>query len=492
MPAERSQPNGSQSTPALTNAPADSRDLALQNSAANRPSQDIHRAIPSSPDAEKGVLSCMLQAPNECVGDAMIRIGRDQFYNRGRQILFDTILELYDQGKPVEVISITETLQSRNQLDFVGGASELVEIFSFVPSPAHFQYYAEVLKNKFVLRRIIESGSTNIEKAFHDVPDVASLLDGFERDVFAIRESLEHKDDIKPMREHLMDAIHEIEELFRNKGSTQGIPTGYGDLDKMTNGLHAGDIFIIAARPSMGKTSFAMNIVENVALQSKAAVAVFSLEMGADQLTQRLLCAQAKISMEKVRSGLLSEKRDFPRIQHAAARLAECKIYIDDTPSLSIMALRAKARRMKKQFGIDLIAIDYLQLMRSESKRAQENRQQEVAEISAGLKALAKELRIPIIVLAQLNRSPETRTGSNRPRLSDLRESGSIEQDADVVGLLMRDEYYAESDEEREETAGRSTLIIGKNRNGATGDVPLTFRKELMRFESRARDDDDE
>jgi replicative DNA helicase len=236
-----------------------------------------------------------------------------------------------------------------------------------------------------------------------------------------------------------------------------------------------------------------MNIVENVAIGSKVAVGVFSLEMGADQLTQRLLCSQAGISMTKVMSGMLSENRDFPRIQHAAAKLSECKIYIDDTPSLSIMALRAKARRMKKQFGIELIMIDYLQLMRSESKKAQDSRQQEVAEISQGVKALAKELRVPVIVLAQLNRGPETRTGSNnRPRVSDLRESGSIEQDADVVTLLMREEYYAESDEEREEKSGRSVLIVGKNRNGATGDVPLTFRKELMRFESRARDEFDE
>jgi len=226
----------------------------------------------------------------------------------------------------------------------------------------------------------------------------------------------------------------------------------------MTNGMQPGQMIIIAARPSMGKTSFAMNIVENVALQSKVAVGVFSLEMGADQLTQRLLCSQAGISMTKVMSGMLSENRDFPRIQHAAARLSECKIYIDDTPSITIMALRAKARRMKKQFGIELVMIDYLQLMRSESKKAQDSRQQEVAEISQGVKALAKELKIPVIVLAQLNRGPETRTGTNRPRVSDLRESGSIEQDADIVTLLMREEYYAESDEEREETSGRSTL----------------------------------
>ena len=438
------------------------------------------------------MISCMLQDPANCIGDATITIGSRQFYDRGRATLFSTIVELHDTSQPVDLISLTTLLRDRKQLDLVGGPAELVNLMRFAPSPGQFSYYAKILRNKFVLRQIIETSQETIERCFDGTASMETLLDSYEADVLSIREGIQQKDEIKPLRDHLLAAIQQIEVLVSNKGSSAGIPTGYKDFDAMTNGMQAGQMIIIAARPSMGKTSFAMNIVENVAIQSKLAVGVFSLEMGADQLTQRLLCSQAGISMTKVMSGMLSENRDFPRIQHAAARLSECRIYIDDTPSLSIMALRAKARRMKKQFGIELIMIDYLQLMRSESKKAQDSRQQEVAEISQGVKALAKELKVPVIVLAQLNRSPETRTGSNnRPRVSDLRESGSIEQDADIVTLLVREEYYAESDEEREEKSGRSVLIVGKNRNGQTGDVPLTFRKELMRFESRARDEHD-
>jgi len=482
---------------AAGNAPKDaqhSTDAAppLQSKDAGSSSQDAHRIIPNSPEAEKGVLSCMLQAPNDCVGEATIKLASEQFYNPGRRTLFEAILKLHDDGHPVDIIALTTYLRDRSKLDEVGGAAEIADILSFAPAAAHFDFYAEVVRDKFVLREVIRAGSENIAKAYGEVPSVADLLDGYERDVLAIRERIEGNDGLKSMRDHLMEAIHEIEEIFQNKGATTGLSTGFSDYDEKTNGLHGGEMTIIAARPSMGKTSFVMNIVEHVAVQEKVPVAVFSLEMSSQSLVQRLLCSQAGVPMSKIRSGMLSEKRDFPKIQRAASRLADSQIYIDDTPSLTIMAMRAKARRLKKQFNIGLIAVDYLQLMRSESKRAADNRQQEVAEISAGLKAISKELNVPILVLAQLNRSPETRAGSNRPRLSDLRESGSIEQDADVVGLLMREEYYAESDEDREEVAGKSTYIIAKQRNGATGDVPLTFRKELMRFESRAHDPDED
>jgi len=466
---------------------------SLQSGQRIKGTKALDRQVPHSPEAECGVLSCMLQDPANCIGEATIKIGERQFYDRGRRILFRTIVELHDTSQPVDLISMTTTLRDRKELEVVGGPAELVNLMRFAPSPGQFGYYAKLLRNKFVLRQIIETSQETIERCFDGRESVEGLLDGYEAEVLGIRESIQQKEEIKPLRDHLLTAIQQIEMLVSNKGASAGIPTGYPDFDKMTNGMQSGQMIIIAARPSMGKTSFAMNIVENVAIQSKIPVGVFSLEMGADQLTQRLLCSQAGISMTKVMSGMLSENRDFPRIQHAAARLSECRIYIDDTPSLSIMALRAKARRMHKQFGIQLIMIDYLQLMRSESRKAQDSRQQEVAEISQGVKALAKELKLPVIVLAQLNRSPENRPGSNnRPRVSDLRESGSIEQDADIVSLLMREEYYAESDEEREEKSGRSVLIVGKNRNGQTGDVPLTFRKELMRFESRARDEHDE
>ncbi|MEA3186311.1 MAG: replicative helicase, partial [Chthoniobacter sp.] len=289
------------------------------------------------------------------------------------------------------------------------------------------------------------------------------------------------------MKDQVMEAIESIEKLYERRGAITGLSTGFAELDKMTDGLHGAEMVVIAARPSMGKTALAMNIAEHVAMNDKKPVAIFSLEMSTSQLVQRLLCSRARVDLGKVRGGLLNE-RDFPNLTHAASKLADSQIFIDDTAGLSILELRAKARRFKSQHDIALIVIDYLQLLRSTSRRAQDNRQLEIAEISGGIKALAKELAIPILVLAQLNRNPENRTGDSkgRPRLSDLRESGSIEQDADVVGLLVREEYYADTDEEKEEARGKATLILAKQRNGPTGDVPLTFLKEYTRFEDRA------
>ena len=281
-----------------------------------------------------------------------------------------------------------------------------------------------------------------------------------------------------------MQAIETIEQLYDRKGAITGLPTGFTEIDRMTSGLHGAEMIVIAARPSMGKTAFAMNIAEHVAINAKHPVAIFSLEMSSQQLVQRLLCSRARVNLQKIRDGFLSE-RDFPNLTNAASKLADSEIYIDDTSGLSILELRAKARRLKQKHNIELIVIDYLQLLRSPSKRAQDNRQIEIAEISSGIKALAKELNIPIIVLAQLNRNPEARAGG-KPRLSDLRESGSIEQDADLVGLLVRSEYYAEDEEAKEETRGEAELIIAKQRNGPVGEVKLTFLKEFTRFEDRA------
>jgi replicative DNA helicase len=285
-----------------------------------------------------------------------------------------------------------------------------------------------------------------------------------------------------------MEAIEQIERLYENRGSVTGLATGFVELDRMTSGLHAAEMVVIAARPAMGKTAFAMNIAEHVAMDIGKAVAVFSLEMSSQQLVQRILCSRAKVDLQRVRNGFLSE-RDFPNLTAAASQVAAAKMFIDDTPALSVTELRAKARRMKSLYDIQLIVIDYLQLLRSMSRRAQDNRQLEISEISAGIKALAKELSLPIIVIAQLNRQPDTRAKEGgRPRLSDLRESGSIEQDADVVGLLVRPEYYETDDDAKQERAGEAELIIAKQRNGPTGDVPLTFLKQYTRFETRARE----
>jgi replicative DNA helicase len=300
------------------------------------------------------------------------------------------------------------------------------------------------------------------------------------------------KGQLLSMKDQVMDAIESIEKLYENRGGITGLSTGFPEFDRMTNGMHPGEMIVIAARPSMGKTALAMNIVEHVAVNQKLAIGVFSLEMSSQQLVQRLLCSRAHVNLAKVRGGFLGE-RDFPNLTAAASKLAEAKIYIDDSSSLNILELRAKARRLKAQQDIQLIAIDYLQLVTSSSRRAQDNRQLEITEISAGLKSLAKELKIPVIVVAQLNRQPEQRSGG-KPRLSDLRESGAIEQDADLVGLLLRPSFYEEKEDDDkvdskafEETAEEAELIIAKQRNGPVGTVPLTFFKHFTRFETRAR-----
>lgn len=453
------------------------------------PGDEAMRSLPFSTDAEKGVLGSMLQAPEEAIGEAIMKLPPEAFYIPAHQTIFELLVELNDKGQPVDPISLQQVLIDRKLMDQVGGPATVAELFTFVPSAAHIDFYIDIVDAKYTLRRVISSCTECIARAYDDQENVGPLLDEVEQKILAIREDGDTASGIRGMKDHVMEAIEAIEKMHENPDSVTGLSTGFTDLDEMTNGMHGGEMLIIAARPSMGKTSFAMNIVEHVALESKEPCAVFSLEMSSQQLVQRLLCARAKIEMGKLRGGFLSEKRDFPRLMQAADELAKAKIFIDDTPGISILELRAKARRLHKMHGIKLIAIDYLQLCRSTSRRAQDNRQLEIAEISAGLKALSKEIDVPIIVLAQLNRNPEQR-GGGKPRLSDLRESGSIEQDADLVGLLTRSAYYAEDAEDREEKEGEAELIIAKQRNGPTGEVPLTFINKYMRFHDRAPDSD--
>jgi replicative DNA helicase len=399
---------------------------------------------------------------------------------------------MWDRNEPIDFITLTQILRDKGQLDQCGGAAFVTELFTFLPTAANAGYYIEILQEKFTLREIIKICTEFAARSYDEQDDVPNLLDRVETEVFRIAQD-RFKDQVANMKQLVVQAIGAIEELYSRRGSITGLSTGFDVFDKMTDGLHGAEMIVVAARPSMGKTALAMNIAEHIAIELKKPIAVFSLEMSSQQLVQRLLCSRARVNLGRVRDGFLSE-RDFPALQTAASKLAESKIFIDDTSGLTILELRAKARRLKSQHDIQAIFIDYLQLLRSPSKRALDNRQLEIAEISAGLKSLAKELNVPVVVLAQLNRNPEQRTGDSRgrPRLSDLRESGSIEQDADLVGLLVREEYYADSDEEKKEVAGRSTLIIAKQRNGPVGDVPLTFLKEYTRFENRAEDDSGE
>jgi replicative DNA helicase len=414
----------------------------------------------------------------------MERLTPDHFNSDAHAQLYDVIIHQYDAGKPVDPVSITQILYDRDLIGKVGGAGAVTEIYTASPSPHHVAHYAEQVQQKAILRNIIKACSDCIGRAFDDQENVGPLLDEVESRILGIREKEEQKKGTLTMKERVFKAIDELERIAANPNAVNGLATGLQRFDEMTGGLHGGEMIIIAARPSMGKTSLAMNIVEHVAVELKKPCAVFSLEMTADSLVQRLICARARINMRALMSGQFLNQGDFQQMTRAASQLAESNIIIDDTPALSILDLRSKARRFKKLYGIEMIAIDYLQLCRSTSKRAADNRQQEIAEISSGIKALAKELDVPAIVLAQLNRGPESR-GGGKPKLSDLRESGSIEQDADVVGLLYRPEYYAEDDEERAENSGLAELLIAKQRNGPTGGVPLTFLKEFMRFETR-------
>ena len=448
---------------------------------------DVHRLLPQAPDAEQGVLSSFLLAPKEVGALCAEKLIKPQhFHIPAHAEVYGTLIELWDKNAPIDFITIAQLLRDRNKLDAVGGAAFVSSLFTFLPTAANAKYYLEIVQEKYVLREIIRVCTEYAARSYDEQDEVPMLLDKVEQEIFEIAKD-RFKDKAASMKDMVMKAIGDIQQLYERRGKITGLETGFKVFDEMTDGLHGSEMIVIAARPSMGKTAFAMNIAEHICVNLGKPVAIFSLEMSAQQLVQRVLCSLAKVNLGNIRNGFLSE-RDFPAITAAAAKLAAAKMFIDDTSGLSILELRAKARRMKAQSDIQAIFIDYLQLLRSSSKRAQDNRQLEIAEISSGLKALSKELNIPIVVLAQLNRNPESRTGESkgRPRLSDLRESGSIEQDADIVTLLVREEYYAENDEQREEMRGKSTLIIAKQRNGPVGDVPLTFLKEFTRFEDRA------
>ena len=446
--------------------------------------QDVHRTPPHSVEAEQGVLGSMLISPHDTIAECVEKINEEYFYVPAHRTIYDVLVDLWNTRQGIDLITFTQVLRDRNLLDSVGGAAFVTNLFTFVPTAANVQYYLEIVRDKYILRQIISAATESVRRAYEEQEEVDSLLDEVEQKIFDVGED-RFKGQMLSMKDHAMQAIETIEKLYERKGSITGISTGFVEFDRMTSGLHPSEMVVIAARPSMGKTALAMNIAEYVAINEKLAVGVFSLEMSSQQLVQRMLCSRARVNLQRVRDGFLGE-RDFPSLTAAASKLAEAKMFIDDSASLSILELRAKARRLKAQHDVSLIIVDYLQLLRSTTRRAQDNRQLEISEISAGLKALAKDLKIPVIVVAQLNRQPEQRTGG-KPRLSDLRESGSIEQDADLVGLLVRPELYEEDEEARVEKAGEAELIIAKQRNGPVGEIPLTFLKEYTRFETRAR-----
>ncbi|MGJ8696446.1 MAG: replicative DNA helicase [Verrucomicrobiaceae bacterium] len=458
----------------------------LQTPSKEKSNPDL-AAPPHAIGPEKSLLSSMLQDPEEYIGRAIENhLTPSHFYVPSHGKLFEVLTGHFEENKSVELISLNQYLMDRNLLEGMGGPAAITEIYTYAPTAAHFDSHLSIVKEKFILRSVIHSCTSSITEAYDDPEDVQMFLDGVEQDVLKIREASESGTE-ETIKETVTAVMKYFEEFLAGDRGTPGLKTGYVDLDKKGGGLKPTDMFVIAARPSMGKTSFMMNIVEHVAIDQNVPAMVFSCEMGAQQIVQRLVFSRARFPFSKLQSGYQPSKADLQRIKRASVEVASSKLFIDDTAAITINDLRAKARRKHRDEGIGLIAIDYLQLMRSTTKQASNSREREIAEISAGLKAIAKELNIPVIVLAQLNRGPESRTGSSLgvPRMSDLRESGSIEQDADMVGLLYRKAYYAESAEEKEEDSGESELVLAKNRNGETGNIPLTFIPPLMRFETR-------
>jgi replicative DNA helicase len=453
----------------------------------------VDRLPPHAPEAEQGVLGCVLLSPKECMGECIEKFkhGSEVFYDLRHQTIFNTLVEMYDTREAIDVITLQQQLKNKQLLEEVGGIAYLAALPDTVPSSANLSYYLDIVQEKYLLRRMIQTCTEVVSRVYGFEGEVDVLMDEVERDILRISES-RVQSQTTTIKELVKKAINTVEDFHQRQGALTGVGTGFADLDKMTSGLHGGEMVVIAARPSMGKTSLAMNIAEHVAIEQRLPVGVFSLEMTSESLVLRMLCSRSRVNLRNVREGFLAE-RDFPKLTGAAGKLANAPLFIDDSSSLSILQLRAKARRMAQQYGIRLFVVDYLQLLHSTSRRA-ENRQQEIADISSGIKALAKELGVPVIVLSQLNREIEREKG-RPPRLSDLRESGAIEQDADVVGLLYRPKSGGEDEDSgggAEEDALPVNLLIAKQRNGPTGDVNLTFLKSYTRFESAAKVSDED
>jgi replicative DNA helicase len=452
----------------------------------------IDRLPPHSSECEVGVLGCILLSPNDCIGECIgkLKMGAEVFYDLRHQTIYTALVEMFDSRAAIDVITLQQRLKDKQLLEQVGGLAYLSSLQDAVPSAANLSYYLDFVLEKYLLRKMIHVCTDVVARVYDHEGEVDALMDEVERDILRISES-RVQDQSNTIKDLVKNAITQIEDFHQRQGMLTGVATGFTDLDKMTSGLHEGEMIVIAARPSMGKTSLAMNIAEYVAIEQKLPVGVFSLEMTAESLVLRMLCSRSRVNLRNVRDGFLAE-RDFPKLTGSAGKLANAPLFIDDSSGLSILQLRAKARRMSQQYGIKLFVIDYLQLLHSTARRA-ENRQQEIADISSGIKSLAKELKVPVIVLSQLNRELE-KDKDRKPRMSDLRESGAIEQDADLVGLLYKpsrgDDEEGGGNEENE--AVPVNLLIAKQRNGPTGDVCLTFLKSYTRFESAAKVSDDD
>lgn len=440
----------------------------------------LEKVPPQSIEAEIAVLGSML-IEEDAIAQAIEVLKASSFYKDAHRSIFQTILSLYNSNRAVDLVTLTEALKVNGILDEVGGAAYLTELTAAVPTAANVLHYARIVKEKAILRHLINSATQIVTCGYEAKEDANILLDKAEKIIFDIA-SAQLQGSAVALKEIIKDSIESIEKFSRQKGHISGLPTGFDDLDMMTSGLQNGDLIVIAGRPSMGKSALASCIVEYAGMHEGKGVAIFSLEMSKEQLAQRMLCSQARVNLQKIRSGFLSQE-EWRKLVAAAGELAETAIFIDDSAGLSALELRAKARRLKSMHNIGLIVVDYLQLMSSFSRV--ENRQQEISDISRSLKALAKELSVPLIAISQLSRAPERREDF-KPRLSDLRESGAIEQDADLVMLLFREEYYDPKDTNR----GIAEVNIAKQRNGPVGTHKLTFLSEYAKFENLSRQEE--
>lgn len=434
----------------------------------------LEKVPPQSREAEMSVLGAMLFEESALVRVLEI-LKPFYFYEEHHQKIFSAAQSLFEKNQAVDLVTVAEELRKRKQLEEVGGASYLAQLTASVPTAVNVEHYAQIVKEKALLRGLISTATQILQQSYEPESEVSALVDRAEQMIFEISQhQIEGK--FVPLKDVIRSSIETIDQLYQRKEHVTGLATDFRDFDIKTAGLQPSDLIVVAGRPSMGKSAFVSSICEHVAVELKKPIAFFSLEMSKEQLVQRMLCSHARVDAQKVRTGYLSHQ-DWPKLTAAAGKLSEAPIFIDDSPTLTALQLRAKARRLKAQHNIGLAVVDYLQLMQGWGRA--ENRQQEISEISRSLKALARELRIPVIAVSQLSRAVESRTG-NRPQLSDLRESGAIEQDADVVVFLFREEYYHPSEENR----NKAEAIIAKQRNGPTGTLELVFLKEWTRFEN--------
>ncbi|MEW6118068.1 MAG: replicative DNA helicase [Nitrospirota bacterium] len=433
----------------------------------------IDKLPPQNIEAEQSVLGAIL-FDNEALPKALEILTPDDFYKESHRRLYNAMLDLFEKNEPIDIITLTDHLKKVNDLDAVGGVAYLSNLANSIPTSANIRYHARIVREKALLRALIQTATQITAKVYEDSLDADEMVDQAEHMIFDIAER-RTKTSFASMDSVVKDSIKMIEHLYDKKEAITGTPTGFKDLDEMTSGFQPGDLIIIGGRPGMGKTAFALNIAQHVGVEQKEPVAIFSLEMSKEQLAMRMLCSEGMVDSSRVRKGFLS-REDWPKLTSAAGRLAEAPIFIDDSSAISVLEVRAKTRRLKREHkALSLVVVDYLQLMRSRGNF--ERREQEISEISRSLKALAKELRVPVIALSQLNRAVEQR-GDRKPTLADLRESGAIEQDADVILFLYRDEVYNKATQRK----GTAEVIIAKQRNGPTGTVNLSFQSNMTRF----------